>query len=82
MPQIEFMDNEAPALVEQIDDLLQESGDFYPLVVILASDGMNVLANDGMTDADLEDARMKIEGLAQHFDRIVEQARRNGRANT
>lgn len=82
MPQIDYINNEAPALVQEIGRMFGEDPGDCTLVVINRRDSMHLLTNGDLEVSDFESARLQIEGLLEHFDELIAQARKNGEANS
>lgn len=77
MPEIEYVDDEASATVEQIHELLAEGEDGVVAVAVCSSAGLNFLTNAQATEEELEEVRLQLTGLIEHFDELVAAAAAN-----
>lgn len=81
MTEIEYVDDEASATVEQIHELLAEGEDGVVAVAVCSPAGLNFLTKALATQEELEEARQQLTGLLEHFDELVAAAAANSSAN-
>lgn len=77
MPEIEYVDDEQSKTVDQIHDLLAEGEDGVVAVAVCSPAGLNFLTKANASPEELEDARLQLTGLLEHFDELVDAARQN-----
>lgn len=77
MPEIEYVDDEQSRTVEQIHDLIEEGEDGVVAVAVCSPHGLNFLTKATASPDELEDVRLQLTGLLEHFDVLVDAARQN-----
>lgn len=77
MPEIEYVDDEQSEIVEEIHELLAESDGRIYAVAISSVDGLNFLTKAEASPEELEETRLHLTGLLEHFDELVAAAKAN-----
>ena len=78
MPEIEYVDHEPTEIVEAVDGLLAESDGSVHAAVLCTADGMHLLMTKDAGQEEIENVRLQISGLLEHFDELVAATQKDG----